>query len=117
MAYDEGLAQLMRDDLAHLDGVTEKKMFGGIAFMTGGNMICGVHKDGAMFRVGKDREAEAHSLDGVGKMLFTGRPMGGMVDAAPEAMVDAAPEAMADDSTRGHLMALALAHAKSLPPK
>ena len=65
MAYDEGLAQLMRDDLA--------------------------------------------DLDGVGEMLFTGRPMGGMVDAAPEAM--------ADDATRAQLTALSVAYAKSLPPK
>lgn len=109
MAYDEGLAALLREDLADCEGITEKAMFGGIAFMLHGNMVCGVHKDGAMFRVGKEREAEARALDDVHEMDFTGRPMGGMVNAGDEAM--------ADDDRRGRLMELALAHASSLPPK
>lgn len=109
MAYDEGIAQLMRDDLAEVQGLAEKKMFGGLCFLTGGHMICGVHKDGAMFRVGKANEAEAMTIDGAGPMLFTGRPMGGMIDASPDLM--------ADDAARRRLMALSLAHAKSLPPK
>ena len=62
MAYDEGLAQIMRDDLCDVIGISEKKMFGGIAFMYAGHMVCGTHKDGAMFRVGKDQEAEAKPL-------------------------------------------------------
>ena len=108
MAYDEGLAQLMRDDLADLP-VEERRMFGGLAFLRHGHMICGVHSGGAMFRVGKAAEAEARALPGVGPMLFTGRPMGGLVDADEEAM--------ADELRRGRLMALARAHVESLPPK
>jgi len=52
MAYDEGLAQIMRDDLCDVIGISEKKMFGGLAFMYASHMVCGIHKDGAMFRVG-----------------------------------------------------------------
>ena len=53
MVYDEGLAQIMRDDLCDVNGISEKKMFGGLVFIYAGHMVCGVHKDGAMFRVEK----------------------------------------------------------------
>ena len=59
MAYDEGLAEILRSDLAEEDGVEEKRMFGGLCFMLHGHMLCGVHKDGGMFRVGKDRAVVA----------------------------------------------------------
>ncbi len=72
-------------------------------------MVCGVTKDGAMARVGKEREAEARALDGVGEMTFTGRPMGGMVSVTTEAL--------ADDALRGKIIAMALENARSLPPK
>jgi hypothetical protein len=52
MAYDPGLAQILRDALGGWP-VTEKKMFGGLAFLLNGHMVCGVHSGGAMVRVGK----------------------------------------------------------------
>ncbi|EYD71722.1 TfoX/Sxy family protein [Limimaricola hongkongensis] len=109
MAYDEGLAELMRGDLGERAGISERRMFGGLAFMLYGNMVCGVTSHGAMYRVGKDREAEAMRVPGTGPMEFTGKPMGGMV-AADE-------EVMADDDRRASLMRLALDHAESLPAK
>ncbi|MDJ1008682.1 MAG: TfoX/Sxy family protein [Paracoccaceae bacterium] len=109
MAYDEGLAALIRDDLAGLDGVTERKMFGGLCFQLHGHMVGGVHKGGGMMRVGKAREATARAIPGTGPMTFTGRPMAGMVDVSEEAL--------ADDTRRGQLLALALENARSLPPK
>ena len=109
MAYDEGLAELMRTDLADEPGIAERKMFGGLCFTADGHMVCGVHKDGAMFRVGKANEADARQIEGTGPMTFTGSPMGGMV-AGDEALV-------ADDDRRGRLVAMALAHARSLPAK
>lgn len=108
MAYDEGLAQLLRDDLADRR-VTEKKMFGGLCLMLNGNMLCGVHKGGGMFRVGKEREAEALAVPGARPMNFTGRPMGGMVECTPEAL--------GDDATRARLLGLALDFTASLPAK
>ena len=108
MAYDEGLAQIMRDDLAGLP-VVEKKMFGGLAFLLGGHMVSGVHNGGAMVRVGKDHYAEALTLAGVKPMMFTGKAMAGMVDVEDEAMVD--------DARRGRLMAMALSVVRALPPK
>lgn len=108
MAWDEGLAQLMREDLAGED-VTERKMFGGLAFLLNGHMVCGVHKGGAMFRVGKPNEAAALAIPGAGPMMFTGKQMSGMVDFSDDAT--------ADDDLRGKVMGLALSFVKSLPPK
>ena len=79
MAYDEGVAQRLREALSDEDDVVEKKMFGGIAFMHRGNMCCGVVGDELMVRVGADaydaalREPHARTMD------FTGRAMRGML--------------------------------------
>ena len=109
MAYDEGLADEMRSDLGDLPGLTEKKMFGGLCFLQHGNMVCGLHSGGAMYRVGKPNEAAALALPGTGPMMFTGRRMGGMVEADDTAM--------GDDATRRRLTDLALGFVATLPPK
>lgn len=108
MAYDPGLAELLRGSLAD-EPFGETKMFGGIAFMLNGHMLCGVHKGGVMVRVGKENYAAALALKGVAPMLFTGRAMVGMVDVE-EATV-------ADDALRGQLLGMALASNKAMPPK
>jgi TfoX N-terminal domain len=108
MAWDEGLAQLLRDDLAD-ETVVEKKMFGGLAFLLNGHMVCGIHKGGAMFRVGKPNEAAALTVAGASSMQMSGRPMPGMIGCTDDAS--------ADDRRRGKLMSLALGFVKSLPPK
>ena len=59
MAYDEGLAQRLRETLADGDGLTERRMFGGIAFMLHGNMAVGVSGDELMVRVGPEGYDEA----------------------------------------------------------
>lgn len=109
MAYDEGHATLMREELTDIEGISEKKMFGGLCFLLHGNMICGVHQDGGMARVGKAREAEALEIDGVDPLSFTGRKMGGMVDLSEDLL--------GDDERRAQVIALALTNAQSLPPK
>lgn len=108
MAYDQGLAELLRTDLTG-ERITETQMFGGLCFMLDGHMLCGPHKAGVMFRVGKANMAAALALAGVGPMGFTGRAMTGLVDAQDEAM--------ADDQTRAALLAMAIAFVKSLPAK
>jgi TfoX/Sxy family transcriptional regulator of competence genes len=108
MAFDPGLAQLLRDDLA-AQLFTEKKMFGGLCFLQGGNMICGLHKDGTMYRVGKDRYAEALALPGVRPMMIADRPMA--------AIVELSLDDSADDARRAPVLALALATVRALPPK
>lgn len=108
MPYDPGLAQTLRDALAD-QPITEKKMFGGLAFLLHGHMVCGVHKGGAMVRVGKEHYAAALSLPGVTQMMFTGKPMA--------AMVDVADSTVEDDDLRGRILGMALATVLALPPK
>lgn len=109
MAFDGGLVELIRTDLADHSGVEEKRMFGGLCFMLKGHMLCGVHNGGGMFRVGKPRQAAALAIDGVSDLAFTGRKMGGLVEVTDEAM--------ADDQRRAQLMALAQDNVRSLPPR
>ena len=109
MAYDEGLAELMRGEFLNETGISERKMFGGLCFMKDGNMVCGVHEDGGMARVGKTAEADALKIEGIAPLSFTGRKMGGMVDLSEETI--------ADDGLRQTIVAMALAYAKSLPAK
>lgn len=109
MAYDEGLAQILRDDLHDVAGISEKRMFGGLAFMLNGNMLCGVHSGGGMFRPGKEREAQALEIEGIAPMTFTGRRMGGFVEMSDEVFVD--------DERRARLLTLCRAFVDDLPPK
>lgn len=109
MAYDEGLAEILRGDLTDTPGIVEKRMFGGLCFLLHGNMLCGVHRGGGMFRVGKENQAAALAIEGAGPMTFTGRTMGGLID-----VTDAA---LADDTRRGLWMALAMQFVGGLPGK
>lgn len=109
MAYDEKHAEILRKAMAKLDGITEKKMFGGLCFLLNGNMLCGVHKDGAMARVGKDLEASALELEGVDPLSFTGRKMGGLVELTEAALKDR--------KTRNVVLALAEEFVGAMPAK
>ena len=88
MAYDEGVAQRVREALQQIQGVTEKKMFGGIAFMINGNMCAGVVGDTLMLRVGPENYEPALKQPHVRQMDFTGRPLTGYVYVAPEGFED-----------------------------
>ena len=83
MAYDERLAERVRSALDGQEGLGERKMFGGLAFMAHGNMVCGVEGDRLMVRVGPERYEEALGKPHVTLMDFTGRPMKGFVFVAP----------------------------------
>lgn len=110
MAVDEGAADLMRDDLAAVDGIVEKPMFGGLGFMLRGHMLGGVMSGGALlYRVGKPQQDQAVARDGVSIMQHGGRTMGGFV------MVEG--DAQADDDLRADLLRLALDNHAELPPK
>lgn len=83
MAYNEELAMRIRVALGGRDGVVEKKMFGGIAFMLSGNMCCGVTGDHLMVRVGPEGLDDAMAQPHARPMDFTGRPMKGFVYVGP----------------------------------
>ncbi len=69
----------MRDILEGDPGVSERKMFGGLAFMVDGHMACGIAGDDLMLRLGAEGAESALRKPHVRPMDFTGRPMTGMV--------------------------------------
>jgi TfoX/Sxy family transcriptional regulator of competence genes len=83
MSYDEKLADRIRRALGPRDDVEERKMFGGLAFLRGGRMFCGIANDDLMVRVGPERYDEALQKPHVRPMDFTGRPMKGYVYVGP----------------------------------
>jgi TfoX/Sxy family transcriptional regulator of competence genes len=112
MAIDEGLVELLREDLtseADLGQLSEQRMFGGLCFMLNGHMLCGVHKNGGMFRVGKELEPEALATEGSRRMDFTSRPMPGFIDVSDDLM--------ADDARRLKLLNLAKTYVGAMAPK
>jgi TfoX/Sxy family transcriptional regulator of competence genes len=84
MAYDQGLAQRLREMLAEHDDVEEKKMFGGLAMMLNGNMCVGIIGEELMVRVGSDAYQDALSQTHARKMDFTGKPLKGFIYVACE---------------------------------
>jgi TfoX/Sxy family transcriptional regulator of competence genes len=84
MTFNPILADRIRTQLADDSTISEKKMFGGIAFLRDGLMLAGVSGDSLMARVGKQHYADSLSRSHVREMDFTGRPMQGYVyvDAA-----------------------------------
>jgi hypothetical protein len=84
MAYDEGLAQRVREEMIELPGFVEKKMFGGIGFMLQGNMACGVNGEDLIVRVGRERYEDALAQPHTKPFDMTGRPMKGWVMVSPE---------------------------------
>lgn len=108
MAYDEKVAERVRDVLQTEDGVSERAMFGGLAFMIDGHMACGVVKSELMLRLGPDGADRALDRPHVRPMDFTGRPMSGMVFVAPEGLRGAGLR---------RWVSQAVGFARSLPPK
>lgn len=109
MAYDEGLAQRLREALADENGLSERRMFGGIAFMLDGNMAVGVSGDELMVRTGPDRVDEVLAHPHARIFDMSGRPMNGWVLVAPPGT--------ADDADLASWLELGASFARSLPPK
>ncbi len=84
MAYDEGLAQRIRELLPVEESLVEKKMFGGVGFMLHGNMACGVNKDDLIVRVGLAGYDQALVRSNARPFDFTGKPMKGWIMVGPE---------------------------------
>ncbi len=80
MAYDERHGQLLREELAGLSGIIEKTMFSDLCFLLNGNMICGVHRNGGMARVGKELEGAALELDGVEHKIMRESELLGVIE-------------------------------------
>jgi hypothetical protein len=108
VAYDEDLAWRVRAVLSPAEAVTERQMFGGLAFMLSGHMFCGVVRDTLMVRLGPEGADRALNQPHVRPMDFTGRPVKGMVFVEPGGLRGAA---------LGEWVAAAAAFARALPPK
>ncbi|XVX20115.1 TfoX/Sxy family protein [Actinomycetota bacterium] len=110
MAYDEDLAARVRDLLEGEPGVTERKMFGGLAFMVDGHMaVVTNHLGGLMLRCGPETARELTDEMGIRPMVMGGRTMRGWLQFDPGVVSSA--EILEDVVARG------LEHARALPPK
>jgi TfoX/Sxy family transcriptional regulator of competence genes len=88
MAFNEALAERIRQGLARKNGIEERKMFGGIGFLLHGNMLVGVWKDSLIVRLGPDEGEEALREPHVRQFDITGRTMKGWVLVEPEGVED-----------------------------
>jgi TfoX/Sxy family transcriptional regulator of competence genes len=110
MAYDEDLADRIRELLAGEAHVTEKKMFGGLAFLVGGNMAIGASgQGGVLVRVDPARSDRLVATTNARPMEMRGRQMSGWLRLASD-----------DVRTKRQLarwVTLGATYARSLPPK
>ena len=84
MAYDEGLAQRLREHFHGRPQVLEKKIFGGLCFMVSNHMYCGIVGDTLMARVGPNNYEGCLDMAFASEMDFTGKAMKGMIYVSPE---------------------------------
>lgn len=109
MAYDEALARRIREALRGKAGISERKMFGGVAFLLRGHMFVGITGDSLMGRVGPDEYERALAMKHVREMDFTGKPMRGYVFVNSDGLKDA-------DALK-FWMEKCVSFASTLPPK
>jgi TfoX/Sxy family transcriptional regulator of competence genes len=111
MAYDEALAERIRKTLSRRRGITEKKMFGGLAFLHRGNMCCGVVGKDLVVRLGEEGALRAleKGKGATREMDFTGRPM--------KSMVYVGPRGTKTDKRLRDWVDKAVDFAKTIPPK
>src|SRR3954469_4829485 len=110
MAYDEGLATRVRDAVGDEPGVSEKRMFGGLAFLVHGNMaVSASSRGGLLLRVDPDDGGSLVDPPDVEPFEMRGRQMTGWLHVGPAAVA-------ADDDLR-RWVAIGLDYARSLPAK
>jgi hypothetical protein len=109
MAYDATLADRLKKALSDFSGVTERRMFGGLAFMLEGHMCCGVVGDEVVVRVGPDAYSSALARPHAREMDFTGKPLKGFVYVGPQGV--------ATDVDLRAWIARAVQFVRSLPPQ
>ena len=109
MAYDEGLATRVRELLEDEAGLTERRMFGGLALLVGGHIVVGVYGDGLLVRAPGGDQERLLAEPGVTTYAMGGQPMIGWVLAGAQACAE-------DDALR-RWVDHGLSHARSLPPK
>ncbi len=110
MAYDEELADRVRECMQDRADLTERRMFGGLAFMVSGNMAVGASGQGGLMLRCDPAETDAHvATDGVARMVMRGRAMDGWLRVDPSIVTD-------DEGLR-RWVGVGVAYAGSLPAK
>ena len=110
MAYDEELAHRIREQLQDVSGVTEMRMFGGLAFLVGGNMaVAASSQGGLLLRVEPDQTEQLAAEPHAGRFVMRGKEMTGWL------RVDAAGVESDEDLARW--ADIGVRYASSLPPK
>jgi TfoX/Sxy family transcriptional regulator of competence genes len=109
VAYDEVLADRVRELLSARADVSERKMFGGLAFMLAGNMACGVLGEDLIVRLDREESERALQEDGVRPFDFTGKPGKGIVYVSPQQT--------SDDAGLAEWVETGADFAATLPPK
>jgi TfoX/Sxy family transcriptional regulator of competence genes len=109
VAYDEALADRVREVISTRAEGSEREMFGGIVFMVAGNMACGVIDEDLIVRLGEEEAEKALEEDGVRPFDFTGRPM--------KTTVYVSPERTADDTGLAEWVDAGADYAATLPAK
>jgi len=89
MAYDNELAERIRERLQGERDLTEKPMFGGLAFLLAGSMAVAASSSGGLLaRVDPSQADDLCAADGVAPMVMRGRPMRGWLQVAPDVLAD-----------------------------
>jgi TfoX/Sxy family transcriptional regulator of competence genes len=109
MAYDEALAERIREQLAEHGDVTEKKMFGGLAFLIGGNMAVAASGQGGLMVRCDPAATDDHVVDGADPMIMRGKPMNGWLRVSDQTV--------ADDAALAHWVQVGTTAAARLPAK
>jgi TfoX/Sxy family transcriptional regulator of competence genes len=110
MAYDEDLADRLRAALQHLDGVEEKRMFGGLAFLVRGHMaVAASGQGGLMVRCDPDRTAGLLDEPGTATFEMRGRAMKGWLRVGVDAV--------SDDADLRRWADVGVGYVATLPPK
>jgi TfoX/Sxy family transcriptional regulator of competence genes len=109
LGFDEQLAGRVRKRLATKKGLTEKRMFGGLAFLLNGNMCCGVHKHELIVRLNPEQAEAALGEPHTRIFDLSGRPMKGWILVELDGLVD--------EPALANWLRLGTRHAASLPKK
>ena len=109
MARDAGLEELVWEDLDGVSGLTTKVMFGGLAWMLDGHLLCGARDVGLMVRLGKGNDGWALEQADIEPLSMSEKAMPGWVRAGLDTC--------ADDDLRKRLLDAAVGFVRTLPPK
>jgi hypothetical protein len=109
VARDRGLEALLREELDSMPGLGEQRMFGGLAWLWNGHLLCAASDRGMLVRLGLERDGWALDHPDIAPLQLRGRQLRGWVRAGPDAF--------GDDALRRRLLDAALDFVRALPAK